>query len=229
MAKKIDYRLKAEILREGRMFQDYKSCSKSFYFHYNKPEELSKRKVLSLPTAIKIAEEYAERDLKKWQECERISNAHRSRVCRLRKRTEDMVLNSDCIFLTLTFNDKALQRRNADSRKQAVKRYLNDLNVPYVANIDFGKKNHREHYHALVGSDKIDYSLWHKFGAIKGKKVRNNITDNDKIVKYIAKLTNHAIKETTKRNAIIYSRKKYVCIDRKYYLTDKDGNVLNYE
>jgi len=128
-----------------------------------------------------------------------------------------MVFGYDCLFLTLTFSDKALIHNTADSRRQAVKRFLKQFGVPYVANIDFGAKNHREHYHALLRIGEIDYHLW-KYGAINGLKVRNDIKVDEngeltsetveKLSRYVAKLTNHAIKETTKRSVIMYSRDK---------------------
>jgi hypothetical protein len=78
----------------------------------------------------------------------------------------------------------------------------------YVANIDYGAKNKREHYHALINCDKIDFSNWRKYGNINAERVKNKDIESDKIKlsKYIAKLSNHAIKETTKRSCLIYSR-----------------------
>ena len=78
----------------------------------------------------------------------------------------------------------------------------------YVANIDYGSKNKREHYHALINCDKVDFKSWRKYGNINAKRVRNKDIESDKtkLSKYIAKLSNHAIKETTKRSCLIYSR-----------------------
>lgn len=68
---------------------------------------------------------------------------------------------------------------------------------------------------------------------MNGLHIRNDIKVNEdglitsetleKLARYVAKLTNHAIKETTKRNAAIYSRKHYVCIDRKYRVANING------
>ena len=110
-------------------------------------------------------------------------------------------------FLTLTFNDSILSSTSPETRRKYVRRFLKSFNCQYVGNIDFGKRNHREHFHALIGTGKIDYSLWNtRFGAINGLKVRNSTDDKARLSRYIAKLTNHAIKETTKRSVIIYSR-----------------------
>ena len=128
-----------------------------------------------------------------------------------------MIYKNDCLFLTFTFRDKTLNNTSAYTRRRYVKYFLNALNVPYVANIDFGKKNEREHYHAVVQIGRVDYSKW-KYGAINGIKIRNDIKYDDdgvitsesveKIARYVAKLTNHAIKETTRRSVIMYSRGK---------------------
>ena len=58
------------------------------------------------------------------------------------------------------------------------------------------------------GQDSIDLSLWRSYGNINVQKVRNNSIDLNKkrLSKYICKLSNHAIKETTKRSCLIYSR-----------------------
>lgn len=149
------------------------------------------------------------------KEFERIEKNHRKKVRRLKNRIANMIVGNDCLFLTLTFTDKVLEKTSADSRRQYVKKFLKLFNVPYVANIDFGAKKGREHYHAILQLDKIDYHLW-KYGTIKGLKVRNDIKVDEngcitsetieRLSRYVAKLTNHAIKATTKRCSIMYSR-----------------------
>lgn len=143
-----------------------------------------------------------------FNECIKIDNANYRRVKRLKDRVAKMLNKGKCIFLTLTFNDLTLANTTDKERRVAVVRYLKMFKSDYVANIDFGANNHREHYHALIVADKVNYSKWNKYGNINGQKVRLRDIESDKtkLSKYIAKLTNHAIKETTKRNALIYSR-----------------------
>lgn len=138
-------------------------------------------------------------------EAYKINNSHYKRSNRLRERIASYLKMGNCLFLTLTFNETTLSNTNAETRKKYVKRYLKSVSDYYVANIDFGSKNDREHYHAVVLGDKVNYSLWHHLGAIKGEHIRCDKLSGVKLGKYISKLTNHAIKETTKRNAIIYS------------------------
>lgn len=146
--------------------------------------------------------------LKELKECYKINRASFYRTKRLKERIETMLLNGDCIFLTLTFDNDTLNTTDAKQRRIMVSRYLKLFDAPYVANIDFGKLNKREHYHAVINTANIDYSLWRKYGNINGEKIRNKDikSDKTKLAKYICKLSNHAIKETTKRSALIYSR-----------------------
>ena len=138
-------------------------------------------------------------------EATKINNCAYHRAIRLKKKIEKMLSMGNCVFLTLTFTNDILESTTEKTRKTYVKRYLKSCSDYYIANIDYGKKNDREHYHAIILTDKVNYKLWHKIGAIKGERIRANGVSETKLGKYISKLTNHAIKETTKRNAIIYS------------------------
>lgn len=141
-------------------------------------------------------------------ECLKINKASYERTNRLKKRISDMLLNGDCLFITLTFNDETLSTTTPKNRRVFVSRYLKQFNCKYVANIDFGSKNHREHYHAVINASTIDFKSWRKYGNINVERVRNKDIEKDmtKLSKYICKLSNHAIKETTKRSSLIYSR-----------------------
>lgn len=114
----------------------------------------------------------------------------------------EFLLNSDCIFLTLTFTNKTLESTSATTRRRYVRAYLNSLGCYFLGNIDFGERNHREHYHALVQASEIDYSAWHKFGAIKGKKCNIDSSSKD-ITRYICKLSNHSIKTSTSNKRVL--------------------------
>lgn len=137
----------------------------------------------------------------------RINNARYHRVGRLRKRIESIInTTNNSFFLTLTFTNESLEKLSEKTRRRYVHYYLKSISNNYVANIDYGKRNHREHYHAVVQCDFIDYKLW-KYGSLDFEYI--NIFDDscsDRLSKYVAKLCNHAIKETTKRNHLIYSK-----------------------
>lgn len=104
-------------------------------------------------------------------------------------------------FLTFTFNDDVLNSTNADTRKQYVRRWLSSNCLDYVANIDFGEKNGREHYHAVALCSSrpkmIDWS--HRCGGFKCRRVnKDNSVSIQKIPQYINKLSNHSTKNFSK-------------------------------
>lgn len=136
-------------------------------------------------------------------EAKKINHASYQRTTRLKQRISK-IIQKNSLFLTFTFRDEVLQSTSPDTRKRYVRRFLTSFDVPYVANIDFGSKNGREHYHAILQMPRINLTEW-KYGALNGKIIRSS-NDDVKLAKYISKLTNHAIKETTHRQAIIYSR-----------------------
>ena len=200
----IDYALKSKVMASGLDLLQ-KDVSKSFYANYVLMSEgLVCNHKYTIEEAEQINEEMSNSIPIEWHEAEKINHAYYQRVRKLKKTIATMLNSGTCLFLTFTFTDETLQKTTKDTRRQKVIRYLKSYNCPYVANIDFGKENGREHYHAIIQADKIDYSLY-DYGALNGKKV-NSTSDNFKLAKYISKLTNHAIKDTTKRNSIIYSR-----------------------
>lgn len=136
----------------------------------------------------------------------RINNANYKRVARLRDRIKE-ITRGRSFFLTLTFTDSVFSSTNQKTRRLYVSRYLKSITNNYVGNIDFGSLNGREHYHAVVLCDNIDHNDW-PYGAINFELITYNENCNDKIAKYINKLTNHAIKDTTKRYALLYPKKK---------------------
>lgn len=143
-----------------------------------------------------------------WELACAINQSKYKRVQRIKKRVEEIVLSGSAIFVTLTFTDSVLDSTTVETRKKYVKRYLKSNCSIYVANKDFGATNGREHYHAIVNSPtKLDLSQWFQYGAINVQKVRQSNKDLTKVSKYVAKLTNHAIKETATNQRLIYSRK----------------------
>lgn len=148
-------------------------------------------------------------------ECEKILHADLQRKTRLRKKIQTMFdICSVVIFVTLTFSDIALERSTPEYRRDLVSGWFKaccpeDIYIPYIANIDFGKENGREHYHGLIGCrvPKSQLEFWQcTYGSIKLETVRISVADKYRLSSYVSKMTNHAIKETTKRSHLIYSR-----------------------
>lgn len=114
--------------------------------------------------------------------------------------------NLKMVFLTFTFDDYSLTHNNSDSLKQAVRRHLKQYCIKYVANVDYGARNGRKHFHAVaLVEGKLDFTKWN-YGALNGRKVNLNETAPKRMSKYITKLSLHAIKESTQFNRLIYSR-----------------------
>jgi len=200
-----DYRRKSELLKDGTMYREVKRIRKSEYAYYAFVEY---GEIVEAPydpqTAMQKRQSLsADAD---FQECEKIVHAQSNRTVRLRSRVEHIIKDYDNpTFCTLTFTDDYLASTNELTRRRYVTRFLKEQSggLPYVANIDFGGKNGREHFHAVCGF-RLDPKQW-QCGALRVQKVRKS-SDPHKLARYISKLTNHAIKETAKRNAIIYSR-----------------------
>lgn len=210
----IDYAFKSYVLKEHNdLLQKAKQSTKldyaiSQYIDNGVLMPILERSTSETLTSAELMQECFENGLnREYFECLKINEASRKRTIRLKQRIEDMLLNGSCIFLTLTFNDETLSTTTEKQRRVAVSRYLKQYQTKYVANIDFGSENHREHYHAIINTDKVNYSTW-RYGAINGERIRNrNINcDKQKLAKYICKLSNHAIKETTRRCSLLYSR-----------------------
>ena len=198
---KPNYELKAKLLQNGKVkqvktFRDKVLRNWDIYDPLGKMEE----EFLFMTENHFSSGEYTE--------CNRVIKSTYSRNSRLYKRIGYMLSLGKCYFLTLTFNPECLDNTNKETRKKYVLRWLKSNTEHYVANIDYGGKNGREHYHAVVypGAIYMNYEEWHKNGAILGEIVKKPSKSNIPLAKYVSKLTNHAIKETTRRNAMIYSR-----------------------
>ena len=202
-----DYNLKAKVISSG-LVKTVKSVKRSIFVDgwLRTTGEILKAD-MDYETAVEQRFFYRQFFPEDWHEAELVADANKHQIYRLRKRIETMLTtSSDCSFLTLTFRDDVLAKTSSETRRQYVRKWLKDVSTEYVANIDFGSKNGREHYHA-VSNARVDPTTW-LYGACNVQAVRYNPESKScvKLAKYVSKLTNHAIKETTKRCALIYSR-----------------------
>ena len=134
-----------------------------------------------------------------------LNRASYQRTTRLKNRIREAVASGSAYFITITFNNDTLSKTNEKTRRKYISRWLKTLSPFYVANIDYGKTTSREHYHAIITSDCLPPKTW-EYGFIDILKVATTENDTKRVSKYISKLTNHAIKNTTKSKRIIYSR-----------------------
>lgn len=137
----------------------------------------------------------------------RINDARYHKIRRLKQKVDSIInTTGNSFFLTLTFTNSSLEKLSSKTRRRYVHYYLKSISNNYVANIDFGKRNHREHYHAVVQCERIEAKKW-LYGNLDFELI--DITkekSSECLSKYVAKLVNHAIKETNKRCVLIYSR-----------------------
>lgn len=200
----IDYAFKSKVIESGLPLLQ-KKVSKSKYA--NDILHLTGEVIgncIDYNQALEIEKDCLSNNPREWLEAEKINHAYYARVKRLKKKISSMLQSGNCIFLTFTFSDYTLSHTCSNTRRQAVRRFLSQYNTEYVANIDFGKQNGREHYHALILADNVDYSAY-KYGSLNGKRVRSS-NDYVKLAKYISKLTNHAIKDTARGSRMIYNK-----------------------
>lgn len=213
MSQKPNYELKAKVLKDGWVEAQRKYSltlfkkSQELKLFYDNGEIIELWKPLD-PAQEKFYSYLKDQEENKlyWKEAERVNNASYHRTKRLKLKILNMITSGSCIFLTLTFKNDVFEKTSEETRKRYVARALKTMSNSYIANIDYGKLNEREHYHAIVLADRVDHKLW-KYGNLDIERVRaNEETSPVKIAKYITKLTNHAIKETVKQNRLIYSR-----------------------
>lgn len=200
----IDYKLKADVLKTD-LCQKMKVVDRNNYLLYRDGLVIDKDNDQKY---CDLVFQYGH----KWvQEARKINTASFRRLERLKLRIRDYLLSGDCIFVTLTFNDDVMANTSESTRRQYVSRYLKSISDKYVANIDYGvddRYTHREHYHAVVLIPWISEKWTH--GYIWREKVHSDCSD-EKISKYITKLCNHAVKDSTKRCCYIYSRSFLKC------------------
>lgn len=201
MKRKIDYKYKSFVIRTGM----HKYISSLDFQLFNFQEN---GVIPSIDLESEYSDLYNTYGAKFMKECQRINQASFKRIQRLKDRIKRYILSGPSIFVTLTFKPEVLDHTIEETRRKYVQRFLKAHSNMYVANIDYGaddKYTHREHYHAVVVCERIDKTLWNDFGYSFCEVIHQSKSDL-KISKYISKLCNHAIKESTKRACYIYSR-----------------------
>ena len=120
----------------------------------------------------------------------------------------------DYVLITLTFSNDSLEFQCEKTRKQYVSRFLNANTVDYIACIDYGKKNQREHYHAIAlvepmavyldkGKHYKFYNEWNGGFHLVTQIESNN---SDSAVRYAMKAVRYAFKSG---NKVFHKRKPY--------------------
>lgn len=136
-------------------------------------------------------------------------------------------------FLTFTFNDKYLKKCDR-TRKDLIKKVLKnfDNDSLFILNIDYGKQNERLHFHCIYGTNSdldLKKYLNTNYPCFSyTESIRQDCNSIKKISKYINKLSNHAVKDSTCNSRIYFNFKGYGTFSKDtpeirilYYL-DKD-------
>ena len=162
--------------------------------------------------------------------CENLSQSRCRAVRTTRRKVGRAIRSGNAYFGTLTFKDEVLENTTEETRRTYVARELKAIGFKYVANIDYGGENGREHYHFILEPlpfmlatwkngereyvDMPDLQNWcEKYGFVSIEKIGDTEKDEKKVAKYTAKLSAHALKRSTmqgsKRPRLIYSRRQF--------------------
>ena len=146
---------------------------------------------------------------------EKLLNARYCKVSRIKKRVVFLFTNFTYVyFCTFTFYDKFINYCDR-SKRDLIKSTLNHFSsdIKYILNVDYGKKNEREHYHCIVAtnnnSDLRKYLKKQYPFFTSCDRVSTHLKDMKRVSKYLNKLANHCIKDTTKNKRIVYNFKDY--------------------
>lgn len=137
------------------------------------------------------------------REAQRLINARRASKHRVNRYIVNMAQCYDQLhFVTLTFTDEVLSKTSAVTRHRYVTRWLKANTRDYIGNVDYGKQNGREHYHAVVSFKSTPEGFEWPYGFQNVKKVGSISPENrqkQQLSGYLLKLSNHAGKPNAGR------------------------------
>lgn len=147
------------------------------------------------------------------KDIERILCARYMKVSRVKKRLVYLFSRYNYLwFCTFTFNDNLLNKCER-TKRDTIKLVLNNLDFKYILNVDYGTKTERQHFHCVVATNfDLDLNLFIKKYYpcfCLAQKIDLNEKSVSCVSKYINKLTNHSIKESTKKQRIVYNFSGY--------------------
>lgn len=145
---------------------------------------------------------------------ERILSARYMKVSRVKKRVVYLMARFKYVwFCTFTFDNYYINKCDR-TKRDLIKNTLSLVSdVHYILNVDYGSKMEREHYHCILGTNydlDLNILFQEKYPCFcSALKVRSTEDDYNRLSKYINKLSNHCIKESTKNKRITYNFKGY--------------------
>ena len=136
------------------------------------------------------------------KEAQRLIDARRQAKKRANRYITEMAQSQKCLaFVTLTFRDDVLASTSERTRHRYVSAFLRVNCRDYIANVDYGRKNGREHYHAVVALDPKAPPLEWQYGFVNVKSISVTPENRSKqrLSSYLLKLSNHAGKPNAGR------------------------------
>lgn len=147
-------------------------------------------------------------------EYERILKSRYNKVSRIKKHLIYLLSHKKYnYFLTFTFDDYYINKCDR-TKRDLIKNVLSKIDDSlYILNIDYGKKNEREHFHCIFGTDNnsdINVFLKKEYPCFSSCiPIRNTSDDIKRLSKYVNKLSNHTCKDTTFNKRIVYNFKGF--------------------
>ena len=145
---------------------------------------------------------------------EKLLNARIQKVGRIKKRLLYLLLRYKYIwFFTFTFDSNYINKCER-TKRDVIKEVLNTHDFKYILNIDYGKQNHRQHFHCILATNcEFDvnqyFQTFYNGGFSLSIQCKNGIDDFNRLSKYVDKLVHHCIKATTKKQRLVYNFKGY--------------------
>lgn len=164
----------------------------------------SGRTLLTFEQAYQINSNLMDWGDRDYVDCLKIIHADNARFNRMFGRLKMFMDSGTCLFLTLTFTDDALKIQE-DTRRTYVRRFLKSHSDLFIANIDFGSKTGREHYHAVIRCDDVKIVEDWKYGWSNAQVIVDDPASIQRVARYIVKIAAHFVKDTTKKCRLIYS------------------------
>lgn len=155
------------------------------------------------------------------EDYERKLKARYNKVGRVKKRFLYLFCRYKYLyFCTFTFNDNYINKSDR-TKKDIIKStlYNFDEDIKYIINIDYGKKNEREHYHGIIATNCdcnfVNYMILGYPFISYTECIRMNSNSLRKVPKYLNKLSNHSVKDTTRNSRVLYNFKGYDKFDKE--------------
>lgn len=199
--------LKKQLLTETKLYQTYTELRKKAFINGLIVYNYKSINGQLMPAGIADFDYFKPLTKEQVIECENIRCARKKQRQKIENHIDYLFRkNYKLYFVTFNFNDDALKLK-ANTRKQKVRRLLSQCD-DYILNIDYGKENEREHYHAIIAFKENNHETYkndykkikikqfdsYNLGFYDVQEIRREGKSKEKLARYITKLTSHSIK-----------------------------------